>query len=108
MESKGDIGENETTAFPPSRMKVVEVTFLLEHPQAREVFLCGDFNRWAPESLRMVRRDGAGRWEKRLTLQPGRYEYRFVVDGEWMSDPRARAEVPNPYGSSNSVVAVSL
>ncbi len=105
---KGDDGENDKAASLPSRLNVVEVSFILEHPDAREVFLCGDFNQWAPESLRMIRRDGAGRWEKHLTLLPGRYEYRFVVDGQWMSDPHAPAEVHNPYGSSNSVVEVRL
>jgi len=89
-------------------LKPVEVTFLFDHPDAREVFLCGDFNQWAQESLRMIRCDGVGRWEKRLTLLPGRYEYRFVVDGQWMSDPHAPAGVPNPYGSLNSVVEVRL
>jgi 1,4-alpha-glucan branching enzyme len=102
----GDNGALETTASPRSRLKVVEVTFILDRPDAREVFLCGDFNQWAPESLRMIRRVGAGRWEKHLTLPPGRYEYRFVVDGQWMSDPQAPAGVPNPYGSFNSVVEV--
>jgi hypothetical protein len=104
----GDDVGNDTTAFPPPRMKVVEFTFVLDHLDSSEVFLCGDFNRWAPQSMRMIRRDGSGRWEKRLTLPPGRYEYRFIVDGIWMSDPRASAEVSNPYGSCNSVVEVRL
>ena len=106
-ELKGDNGESETKASP-SRLKAVAVTFILDRPDACEVFLCGDFNQWARESLRMIRNDGAGRWEKRLTLLPGRYEYKFVVDGQWISDPQAPAEVPNPHGSFNSVVEVRL
>jgi len=106
-ELKGDNGESETKAAAPSRSKAVEVTFVLNDPNACEVFLCGDFNQWARESLRMIRRGEAGRWEKRLTLLPGRYEYKFVVDGKWISDPRATAEVPNPHGSFNAVVEVT-
>jgi 1,4-alpha-glucan branching enzyme len=105
---QGDaIGEN-TTTFLRRRTKVVEFTFILDHPDSSEVFLCGDFNQWSPESLRMIRRDGSGRWEKHLTLLPGRYEYRFIVDGKWMSDPHATVEVANEYGSCNSVVEVTL
>jgi 1,4-alpha-glucan branching enzyme len=107
-ELKGDNGESERKAASPIRLKAVEITFILDHPSACEVFLSGDFNQWARESLRMIRRDGARRWEKRLTLLPGRYEYKFVVDGQWISDPQAPAEVPNPHGSFNSVVEVRL
>jgi 1,4-alpha-glucan branching enzyme len=107
-EWKANNGESEAKAALPSRLKAVEVTFILDRSDACEVFLCGDFNEWARETLRMIRRDGAGRWEKRLTLLPGRYEYKFVVDGQWMSDPHAPAEVPNPHGSFNSVVEVRL
>jgi len=50
---------------------------------------------------------GDGRWLKELILTPGVYEYRLVVDGEWMSDPRARETVTNPFGESNSVLRVN-
>jgi 1,4-alpha-glucan branching enzyme len=103
---KGNNGEDRTTISAPSRLKLAEVAFSLDHPDAREVFLCGDFNQWALESLRMIRRGETGRWEKRLALLPGRYEYRFVVDGRWMTDPHAPAKVANPYGSFNSVIEV--
>ena len=83
--------------------KPVEVTFSLDRPGAQEVFLCGDFNEWSPTSLRMVRHDASDRWEKRLTLTPGRYQYKFAVDGEWVHDPGAAENVHNRYGSLNSV-----
>ena len=87
--------------------KTIEVTFMLEHAQAREVFLSGDFNSWSPRELRMVRQSGGGRWEKRLRLAPGRYEYKFVVDEEWLADPKAEQDVVNKYGSVNSVREVA-
>ena len=43
---------------------------------------------------------GDGRWAKELVLPPGVYEYRLVVDGEWMPDPRASETAPNPYGGT--------
>jgi hypothetical protein len=39
-------------------------------------------------------------------LPAGRYEYRFVVDGQWMSDPSAREYVQNTFGSTNCVLVV--
>jgi hypothetical protein len=49
---------------------------------------------------------GDGKWAKELTLPDGRYEYRFVVDGAWVSDPNAREAAPNPFGTANSVLRV--
>ena len=50
---------------------------------------------------------GDGRWLKGLVLPPGNYEYRVVVDGEWMPDPRASETVTNPFGERNSVLKVN-
>ncbi len=99
-QQKNNHGENQ-----PGQ-KAVEVTFALDCPSAREVYVCGDFNEWSPNAFRMVRSMERGRWEKRLVLPPGRYEYRFVVDGDWTSDPASREDVINGFGSINSVVEV--
>jgi len=48
-----------------------------------------------------------GEWTKELTLSPGRYEYRFVVDGEWADDPAAIELIPNPFGTANAVLIVA-
>ena len=47
-----------------------------------------------------------GNWVKELTLPPGRYEYRFVVDNQWVDDPAAKEIVPNPFGGVNAVLVV--
>lgn len=80
--------------------------FTLDQPEAQIVYLCGDFNEWSPRSLRMFRRGGSEPWERRILLEPGRYEYKFIVDGEWIHDPAARENTPNPHGSLNSVIEV--
>jgi hypothetical protein len=36
--------------------------------------------------------------EQGTPLPSGRYEYRFVVDGQWTDDPAAGETVMNPYG----------
>ena len=76
------------------------------HPTAKAVAVAGTFNDWRPEATRMVA-VGDGRWLKELVLAPGVYEYRLVVDGEWMPDPRASENAPNPFGGINSVLRVN-
>lgn len=74
--------------------------------RAQAVAIAGAFNDWRPEATPMVA-VGEGRWVKDLVLPPGRYEYLLVVDGEWKCDPAAAEQVPNPYGTKNSVLEVT-
>jgi 1,4-alpha-glucan branching enzyme len=83
------------------------VLFTLDQPEAQIAYLCGDFNEWSPRSLRMFRRGASGPWERRVPLEPGRYQYKFIVDGEWIHDTTARENTPNHHGSLNSVIEVS-
>ena len=82
-----------------------QMTFVCEvDGGARQVFLAGTFNGWDPLATRMVKRHGAFR--KKMELASGEHQYKFVVDGEWRTDPAAMAQVPNDMGSMNSVVHV--
>jgi 1,4-alpha-glucan branching enzyme len=83
-----------------------EVEFVLDAGGVEHAYVCGDFNNWQPTSLRMIGNPDAGLWEKRLTLPPGRYEYKFFVDGNWLHDPDAMENVPNQFGTLNSVLEV--
>lgn len=55
-------------------------------PDAKEVFLCGDFNNWKLGADRM-KKDEKGVWSIQKSLPPGEYKYKFVVDGAWYKDP---------------------
>jgi len=81
------------------------VRFEFRAPSAELVCLAGTFNDWHPTASEMVGM-ADGRWLKELTLPPGRYEYRLVVDGVWMADPACPTSAPNPYGGENSVLTV--
>jgi 1,4-alpha-glucan branching enzyme len=71
---------------------------------ARAVFLVGDFNGWDPEARRMVK--GSDGWYRaRVWLEPGQYQYKFVIDGDWCHDASAEVSVTNHYGTLNSVVS---
>ncbi len=77
----------------------------LTHATAQEVCIAGSFNDWHTSVTPMVRLDD-GKWAKELTLPPGRYEYRFVVDGQWVDHPAATELIPNPFGTPNAVLEV--
>lgn len=90
----------------PDPAHVHEVEFILEQSGAEQVYIAGDFNDWRPASLRMIGSPEAGLWEKRIVLSAGRHEYKFIVDGQWVHDPEAKHNVPNIYGSLNSILEV--
>ena len=90
-----------------AKRKTVQSTeFTIMAPDAREVFITGDFNNWNP-SEHCMRKFKDGKYAKKLKLKPGRYEYQFVVDGQWWTDPTNPNRQPNSFGSENSVIEVS-
>jgi len=59
-----------------------KIKFSFNFPEAKEVFLAGDFNGWDIQSI-PLKKKGKGAWEAKLNLFPGRYEYKLMVDGAW-------------------------
>jgi hypothetical protein len=49
---------------------------------------------------------GNGVFKTVVELAGGRHEYKFVVNGIWHTDPNCNEDVPNEYGTRNSVIAV--
>jgi len=80
------------------------VTFRLSgHENARQVYLAGNFNKWVPNNLPMKK--VGNEWVLSYTFAAGNYQYKFVVDGGWITDPT------NPYyaregGITNSFLAI--
>ena len=83
------------------------VTFSYEAPHAAEVMLMGDFNNWNSKKHPM-KNDGDGVWTKYVLLSPGDYEYKFLVDGDWKTDPHNDKKCVNCYGTYNNVISVPL
>ncbi|PYN16538.1 MAG: hypothetical protein DME05_08060 [Candidatus Rokuibacteriota bacterium] len=81
-----------------------EVTFTIEAPDAEHVLLAGDFNDWTLDGSEMDPLGGV--WTKVIKLPPGRYRYRYVVDGRWQNDPSNAAVEPNPYGEHDSILVM--
>ena len=78
------------------------VTFRYEAGPEDTVELAGNFNNWTPRPLTL--KDDA--YTATLLLTAGRYEYKFVVNGVWKTDPAAAELVPNEHGTLNSVIRV--
>jgi len=83
-----------------------QVYFAARFEEANQVLIAGDFNNWKPMATPM-QRNGAGPWVVKLPLQPGRYRYRLVVDGRWMTDPGNTYVESNEYGELNNIVEVA-
>lgn len=81
------------------------IVFKLYSPAAQAVVVAGCFNKWSTKKL-LAKKDSKGNWSAKVALKPGRYEYKFVVDGNWLNDPCCTSCVPNSVGSHNCVIEV--
>ncbi|MCK9294857.1 MAG: isoamylase early set domain-containing protein [Desulfobulbaceae bacterium] len=89
-----------------AKKKTIQSTeFSLTAPEAKQVFIAGDFNDWNA-SEHAMRKFKDGKYSKMLKLKPGRYEYQFIVDGQWWTDPANPNRQPNSFGSENSVIEI--
>ena len=82
------------------------VVFVTLYPRAQSVQIAGDFNNWQPEQHIMEKVGDSGVWQTQMKLNPGRYRYRLVVDGQWQQDPYNESTEMNPFGGFNSVVEI--
>jgi hypothetical protein len=98
----GSVASSTEPAAPP----VVLVRLVVVQPDAQIVEAAGDFNGWNP-SQTPLEQTADGAWTVTLPLEPGRYEYQFVIDGEqWIGDPFAAEQSDDGFGSRNAVLDV--
>jgi 5'-AMP-activated protein kinase regulatory beta subunit len=88
-----------------AKTKKRKITFTLIAPDAEEVFLVGDFNNWN-EKKQPMKKDESGRWKKDIIVAPGRYEYKYLVDGQWKIDQANNEVIQNRFGTLNNVILV--
>ncbi|HNX43115.1 MAG TPA: glycogen-binding domain-containing protein [Bacteroidales bacterium] len=80
-------------------------TFRLKHfSDAQNVIVTGSFNGWQTDNYQMTKQDGY--WTFSTYLKPGKYTYKFIVDGTWLLDPDNDAWEENSQGTGNSVLWV--
>lgn len=74
------------------------------HNDAKRVILSGSFNKWNEEAFKMNKTTNG--WELTLQLKPNYYEYKFIVDGEWIEDPENKNKAINEFGGYNSCIDI--
>jgi hypothetical protein len=81
--------------------------FIYQDASARSVALVGDFNDWDAARSPLVE-VSPGVWSLTLALEPGRYQYQLVIDGQRrIADPSAQQSIDSEFGGTNSVVVVT-
>lgn len=112
----GILGAIEDRLPPPSEVDG-GILFRYYAPSARQVTLAGNFNNWGgtqgggrydPSIDSMSDRDRDGVWTIVVPLPPGRYQYKYVIDGgvRWERDPN-NPDTAFEGGIENSLLIVS-
>jgi len=83
------------------------VTFELPaEVKAKKVAVCGEFNDWDHKKNMLTKRKD-GRFSVTITLAPGSYRYRFLLDNKtWENDWNAEQYAPNEFGTEDSIIIV--
>ncbi|PYS65219.1 MAG: hypothetical protein DMF74_04480, partial [Acidobacteria bacterium] len=90
---------------PPVPSLTGNTTFTLPgHTDAQVVAIYGSFNNWI-QTKNYCAREGDG-WVCRIDLVPGKYTYRFLVDGVGLNDPANSVTEDDGNGHMDSVIVI--
>lgn len=80
----------------------IKTEFVFNAPDATSVKVAGSFTDWdkAPLDLKKLK---TGIWKKSVSLEPGCYEYKFIVDGLWRDDPACTDKADDKHGGQNCI-----
>ncbi len=99
--SGGDAG-----AQGPPLCGAVEFT-LKPGAGAKKVTVTGDWVGWnIDKGAALSDPDGDGTWSANVLIGPGKWLYKFVVDGKWLPDPNNPESVDDGFGGKNSVLVI--
>jgi len=97
-----DVPEKETYGPMPVPGGVL---FKIEARGAGKVEVIGDFNSWG-DPVELNDDDEDGVWITIARMDPGTYQYKYIVDGQWQSDPANPVDVDDTHGGRNSIMVV--
>jgi cyclomaltodextrinase len=82
-----------------------KVIISYQPPTAGEhtVGIAGDFTNWQIIPLEFDH----GIYQKEFSFLSGIYQYKLIVDGQWMNDPAREDITPDPFGGYNSVLILT-
>jgi hypothetical protein len=90
--------------LPAPSLKGNAMFRLKGHPNARVVAVAGSFNDWNQSQV-LCGKEG-DEWVCRIDLAPGKYTYKFIIDGDWILDPANPDTEDDERGHTNSVLVV--
>jgi chromosome partitioning protein len=82
------------------------VEFTMDAPANADVQIAGDFTSWQLETLDLETLQGKKLWRKVFYIKPGSYQYKYMIDGQWIPDPNNGRTVSDNYGGANSLIEV--
>lgn len=88
-----------------SKTRLVKIKFRAPS-ECREVKIAGDFTDWERDAVIMSKSGRSGEWMASVRVTPGQHQYRFIMDGNWYTDPSTE-HIMTPFGSENSVLRVN-
>ena len=83
----------------------VSITYLNE--PGKQVFIAGSFNDWNPTARQLTDANGTGKYFTRFLLKKGVYQYKLIVDGQWILDPENPLTVANDLGGLNNLLDIA-
>ncbi|NOZ60064.1 MAG: hypothetical protein GXO74_00130 [Calditrichaeota bacterium] len=91
--------------FPNFLIAQQPIKFSLRAPEStKSISVVGDFNNWDKNANPLHDKNGDGIWKTEISLKPGIYQYRFLLDGvRWIKDP-ANPRWSGPYSNSTLFV----
>ena len=87
-------------------LPMVKHKFMLKSASSSSVFIMGSFNDWSRSSLKMAEVNN-GLFEIEIQLEPQKYEYKFIINGDEVLDPLNDNVVSNNIGGYNSLIDLS-
>ena len=94
-------GVNKFTLYYSFRYQNGIASFFLPGNQSAEyVNIAGTFNNWSTMGTPCIKTDSG--WMVNIRLKPGKYMYKYIIDGQWASDPYNK--LTERWDNNNSVV----
>ena len=99
---------SSVTQYCPNNLAEITFSMRADASQVKSIAVVGDFNDWDPTRNLLADENNDGIWTVTLKLEPGRYEYMFILDGQkWVPDPSAYRYVSDGFGNKNAVLEIS-
>lgn len=99
--SKGRVHEKKATGGGKKKVR-----FECPAEPGSQVSVAGTFNGWSPTANPLKDSAASGQFRAFLNLPEGTHEYKFIVNGVWLSDPKCPDWVPDGCGAMNSVLKI--